>query len=298
MKTLQSYLIGFALLTGASACNTNTTQNIASGSFEADEILISAEVGGKIKELNIDEGSLIQSGQIFGLIDTTSLFIKKEQIRAKIKAIEGRWVDIPVQTKAIVNELDYAKSEQIRVSNLVLSNAAPTQLLDDINSKVTVLESKLSSTKATLSTANLSFLNEVEVLRTQLMEVEDQLQKCNLSSPINGVVLKTYAHAYELTMPGKPLFSVADLNSLKLKAYITADQLSNIALNQEVTVRIDGENGFENYTGEITWISSESEFTPKTIQTQNERANKVYAIEALVENDGRLKIGMYGEIVF
>lgn len=299
MKTVLTYislsLIGASLI----SCGNGDKSNIASGSFEADETIISSEVAGKILAFEVEEGTPLTAGQNIGYIDTTGPYLRKAQLLAQVHATLGRRTDIPLQLSSMKGELSHAKIEQRRIQNLFDSQAATQQQLDDINSKITVLESRIEAQKANMETGNSSLDNEVALLQTQLDQVQDQISRSILVNPVDGTVLVTYTEPYEISAPGKPLYSIARLDELTLRAYITADQLPKISLGQDVNLRTDdGNGGYLNFTGKVAWISSEAEFTPKSIQTQNERANKVYAVKVHVKNDGSLKIGMYGEIVF
>lgn len=287
-----------SLMMVAAACDKEHTFD-ASGTFEAEEIIISAEVAGKIQQLSIQEGQTLQAGEVIGFIDSTQLYLKKKQLEAQIEALAARKPNIAVQLSALQEQLKSAQREQLRISNLLKSDAATPKQMDDINSQIDVLKKQIEAQKSTLSIASRGIDKEELPLQVQVEQLNDQLQRCKIVSPANGAILTQYAKAYEMTAPGKPLFKMADLSSLILRAYITGNQLPLVKLNQEVKVLTDnGNGGFKETEGKITWISDKAEFTPKTIQTKEERANLVYAIKVKVVNDGTYKIGMYGEVNF
>ena len=269
----------------------------ASGSFEAEEVIISSEATGTIKQFDIDEGQKLDKGQFVGYIDSTQIFLKKKQIQAQIEALIGKKPDIPTQLSSLQEQLKAAKKEQQRISNLVQAGAATTKQLDDINAQVAVLEKQIEAQKSALAITSSGYTKETKPLYAQIDQLNDQLAKCKIINPMDGTVLTKYAEANEMAMQGKPLYKIADLSNILLRAYITGNQLSQIKLNQQVKVLTDNDKGGLNETnGTIEWISDKAEFTPKTIQTKEERANMVYAIKVKVPNDGSLKIGMYGEI--
>lgn len=279
------------------SCNTNEVNYDASGSFEATETIISAEANGKILELNINEGDILQQGQQIGKIDNTQLNLSKQQMVKNQKAILSGRPAIQPQLEALEKEKESAINDKKKIENLVKGNVASKKQLDDINTKIAVLQSKIDATKSTLATTTTSINEQSNVVNAQMSQVDDQLQKCNIINPVKGTVLTKYANVYEMTSVGKPLYKIADLSTIILRAYITADLLPKIKLNQIVKVLTDdGKGGFKETTGTISWINSNAEFTPKTILTKSERANLVYAIKVNVINDGTYKIGMYGEI--
>jgi HlyD family secretion protein len=281
------------------ACNTNDHPFDASGSFEAEETIISAEASGVLKEFNLEEGQELTKGQKIGYIDSTQLYLKKLQVLAQAEALVSRKPNVSVQIAALEEQLENAQSEQQRIAKLVKSDAATTKQLDDINSNIEVLKKQIQAQRSSLNIANDGIGKDAAQINVQVQQVDDQLAKCRIVSPMNGTVLSKYAEQNEMTMPGKALYKVADLSNMMLRAYVSGDQLSKVQLNQKVTVSIDnGEGGFKETEGIITWIKSKAEFTPKTIQTKNERANMVYAMKIKVVNDGSYKIGMYGEIKF
>lgn len=271
----------------------------ATGSFEADEYIISAEGMGTIKMLQIEEGKTIQENEIIGYIDTIQLHLKREQIDAQIKAVLSRKPNIAVQIASVEEQLNGVKKEQQRFTRLVQNEAATPKQLDDINTQYQVLKKQLDALYSSLEINAEGLSNESVPLRIQKEQLDDQINKCIIVNPIKGTILSQYAKVNEIATTGKPLYKIADLSNIILRVYISGDQLSKVKLNQKVKVFTDaGDGKFKETEGTITWISDKSEFTPKTIQTKNERANLVYAIKVKVVNDGSYKIGMYGEINF
>jgi HlyD family secretion protein len=271
----------------------------ATGSFEADEYIISAEGMGTIKMLQIEEGKTIQENEIIGYIDTIQLHLKREQIDAQIKAVLSRKPNIAVQIASLEEQLNGVKKEQQRFTRLVQNEAATPKQLDDINTQYQVLKKQLDALYSSLEINAEGLSNESVPLRIQKEQLDDQINKCIIVNPIKGTILSQYVKVNEIATTGKPLYKIADLSNIILRVYISGDQLSKVKLNQKVKVFTDaGDGKFKETEGTITWISDKSEFTPKTIQTKNERANLVYAIKVKVVNDGSYKIGMYGEINF
>lgn len=271
----------------------------ATGSFEAEEYIISSEGIGTIKMLNIDEGQSLKAGVIIGYIDTTQLYLKKEQLTAQINAVLSRKPNIAVQISSLEEQINAILKERQRFTILVKNDAATQKQLDDIETQYKVLKKQLDALYSSLEISAEGLNKESVPLKIQMEQIEDQIQKCIIVNPITGTVLTRYAKANEVTATGKPLYKIADLSKLILRAYISGDQLPLLKLSQQVTVFTDaGDGKFNETKGIITWISDKSEFTPKTIQTKNERANLVYAIKVQVINDGSYKIGMYGEINF
>ena len=271
----------------------------ATGSFEADEYIISAEGMGTIKMLQIEEGKTVQQNEIIGYIDTIQLQLKREQIDAQIKAVLSRKPNIAIQISSLEEQLNGVKKEQQRFTRLVQNEAATQKQLDDINTQYQVLKKQLDALYSNLEINTEGLSNESVPLRIQKEQLDDQISKCIIVNPIKGTILSQYAKVNEMATTGKPLYKIADLSNIILRVYISGDQLSKVRLNQKVKVFTDaGDGKFKETEGTITWISDKSEFTPKTIQTKNERANLVYAIKVKVVNDGSYKIGMYGEINF
>lgn len=280
------------------SCNNEVTFD-ASGTFEAVEIIISAEANGVIKELNIEEGQNLQAGQYIGYVDSIQLFLKKKQLESQMEALLAKKPNIAVQISALQEQLKAAEIEQKRVANLVKSEAATTKQLDDINSQIEIIKKQIDAQKSTLVISSDGINKDVLPMQVQVEQLDDQLQKCRIVNPLNGTVLTKYAEQNEMAITGKALYKIADLSTIILRAYISANQLPPVKLNQKVKIHTDdGSGGFTEDEGIITWISDKAEFTPKTIQTKDERANMVYAVKIKMKNDGTYKIGMYGEINF
>lgn len=298
MKTILKNAVFAGLILFATSCNKDVNFD-ASGSFEAVEVIISAEANGVIKELNIEEGQNLQAGQNIGYIDSIQLFLKKKQLESQMAALLAKKPNIAVQLSALREQLKTAEIEQKRIINLVKSEAATTKQLDDINAQIEIIKKQIDAQKSTLSITSEGINKDILPLQVQMEQLADQLQKCKIINPLNGTVLTKYAVQNEMAIAGKALYKIADLSTIILRAYISGNQLSLIKLNQKVKVHTDdGSGGFREDEGTITWISDKAEFTPKTIQTKDERANMVYAVKIKMKNDGTYKIGMYGEIKF
>jgi len=296
-KNLQYALWVFIFL--FAACSSGKKNYDASGMFETTEIIVAAEANGKILTLNIQEGQIVNSSEILGFIDTTQLFLQKIQLLQGKKQVGTRKQNVPAQLASLEEQLAYQQREKVRIEKLIAAKAGNTKQLDDINAQIIIIEKQIAATKDNLEKNNQSVTDNYGVIDAQIDAINDQLSKSYIKSPIAGTILIKFAEMGELTAIGRPLFKVADLEHIYLRAYITSSQLTQIKLNQQVKVYSDfGEKERREYTGTITWIASEAEFTPKTIQTKEERANLVYAIKILVKNDGFLKIGMYGEVRF
>lgn len=282
-----------------SSCKGNENEYDASGTFEATETIVSAEATGIIKAFNITEGDTLKAGQRVGYIDSIQLYLQKEQLQAQIRALLSKKPHTSIQTAALQSQLKQAQHEQNRIANLLKADAATPKQLDDANAQVAILQKQIEAQQSSLNITNSSLDKETLPLAIQVKELNDQLAKCNIINPVNGTVLTKYAEANEMTAMGKPLYTIADLSTIILRAYITGDQFTSLKLNQQVQVLADDKAGkTKEYAGIVEWISDKAEFTPKTIQTKDERANLVYAIKIRVKNDGTLKIGMYGEVKF
>src|SRR6478735_1721690 len=299
----QKYMKSPALYTFIAAaffsCTNGSKEFDASGSFESTEIIVSAEAAGKLLALNIEEGQVLKSGQKIGAIDSTQLVLTKLQLRENQKAVQASKPDIETQINGTRKEIENTKVERQRVENLVKGEVASQKQLDDVNTKLAVLEARLAAQQNSLRTTTSTLTEQSNAINAQMSIVQDQLKKCNIVNPIEGTVLTKYAMQSEMTAPGKGLYKIADLSTLILRAYVSGTQLSQFKLGQQVDVSVDAADGqYKTYKGTITWVSDTAEFTPKTIQTKDERANLVYAIKISVKNDGFLKIGMYGEVNF
>jgi HlyD family secretion protein len=293
------------------SCHSNQDKIDASGTFESDEVIVSSQLGGELLSFNVEEGDTLSAGEVVGHIDSTDVALQKQQVQATIQSLQEKTTDVEPQIKLLRDQLAVQQTQlnnllknQERFQNLVASGAATQKQLDDINTQVEamrkqmlVTEQQINVQRSSVGTQNSTVLSQKKPLQKQEAQLAEQLSKANIINPINGTVLTKYAEAGEVTAPGKALYKIADLSYLNLRAYITGAQLSTVKLNQQVQVFIDsGENNYREYTGTIIWISDKAEFTPKTIQTKDERANLVYAIKIKVKNDGYLKIGMYGEV--
>jgi len=298
-KNIRWIILAISLCCLGISCRTKNNPYDANGSFEATEVIVSAEANGKIMAFHVEEGSELKAGEIVGFIDTTQLYLKKCQLESSIKAVNNRKTDVNKQIAVLQQQILTAKQEKKRIENLLKADATNRKQLDDVNAQIATLEKQLEAQKTTIVNANNSITEESDALQIQIAQLQDQLTKCYINSPINGSVLVKYAECGELAMVGKALFKMADLNNMTLRAYVTSDQLTQLKIGQEVKVYADfGEDNTRTYKGKIAWISGKSEFTPKTIQTQDERANLVYAVKIKVKNDGYLKIGMYGGVDF
>lgn len=293
-------LIGcLSLLYIVTACGSGTPDYDATGTFETTEVLVSSEVAGKLLSLDIEEGTVVKAGEQVGLVDTVQLYLKKMQMEASVKSVEGQRPDILKQVAALKEQIATAEREKRRVENLLKAGAANQKQLDDAEAQLTVLQRQLVAQGSTLLNSRESLTWQSSSVAVQVAQIEDQLAKCHITSPLNGTVLAKYAEAGELATMGKPLFKVADMEQMYIRAYITSEQLSQVKIGQKVTVFSDyGNDNRKEYPGVVTWISDRSEFTPKTILTKDERANLVYAVKIAVKNDGYLKIGMYGGVLF
>ena len=305
------FVTGAAILFLLAGCSTGENQFDAQGTFEADEVIVSSEIPGKLLSFDVREGVNISKDSIVGTIDAMNLSLQKEQVDASISSLNEKTADVAPQVELLQNQLsvqqsqlNYLLGEKTRIENLLKADAATGKQLDDIKSQIDVAQKQMAVTRqqvavqrSIVATQNKTILSEAAPLQKRAAQFEDQVQRSKITNPVTGTVLTKYAMAGEVVAAGKALYKIADLSSLNLRAYITGAQLSQIKLNQPVKVLIDdGADKYKEYSGTITWISDKAEFTPKTIQTKEERANLVYAIKINVKNDGYLKIGMYGEV--
>ncbi|AEV30652.1 multidrug resistance efflux pump [Sphaerochaeta pleomorpha str. Grapes] len=290
-------IILFILATVVS-CTPNGEIKIAEGSFESTEVIVSAEGNGRILSFNAEEGANVIKGQILGKIDDRQLVLKRGQLLSMREKVETQRPDIGIQVAAMEEQLAVAKAENTRIANLVAAKAVSEKQLDDSKAQVTILELQLDALKSTLKQNVEGLAKESESLSFQIAQLDDQISKCVITSPIDGTLMTSYAQEGELASVGKSLFAVADLDCVYLRAYITAAELTTCKLNDTVKVRVNyGEGGKRYYEGKLSWISEKAEFTPKTVQTKDERATLVYAVKVSLVNDGYLKLGMYGAIV-
>ena len=280
----------------AAACGRNGDFD-ATGTFEATEVVVSAEAAGRILRFDAEEGDRLEAGRQVGAIDTVQLYLQKLQLERQRASVVSNRPDIAKQVASLREQIAKQQTERRRVENLLRDGAATTKQLDDIDAQLKVLDGQLEAQLSTLRNNAASIDENSSSIELQIARIEDQLAKCRIASPVAGTVLAKYSEAGELASVGRPLMKVADLDRIYLRAYFTSDQLAALKLGQEVTVTADfGGDSRIDYPGRIVWIASESEFTPKTIQTRDSRANLVYAVKIAVENDGRLKIGLYGEV--
>jgi HlyD family secretion protein len=299
------------MLTALFSCHSKESQFDASGTFEADEVIVSAQFNGQVLSFDVNEGDTLSKGKIVGYIDSTEVLLQKQQIQASIQSLKQKTYNVQPQVKLLQDQLAVQQTQlnnllkdQQRFENMLKDGAVTQRQVDDINTQVDATKKQMLVTRQQINvqlsstgTQNSSVLSEKDPLQKQEAQLSEQLSKANVVNPLSGTVLTKYAQAGEVTAAGKALYKIADLSYLNLRAYITGSQLSTIKLNQMVKVYIDsGANNYREYPGTIIWISDKAEFTPKTIQTKDERANLVYAIKVRVKNDGYLKIGMYGEV--
>ena len=309
---MKTKFLTFILLPGILwGCNSNDEKFDAQGTFEADEVIVSSELSGKIRSLEIEEGSSIAIGDTVGTIDAVNISLQKDQVIASIEALNEKTLDVSPQVKLLEEQLQVQQlqlknllHEQERIEQLFNQDAATGKQRDDIHSQVEVLQKQMAVTrqqiqvqKKNTATQNRGILSEGKPLQKRIAQLDDQLAKSSIINPVSGTILTKYAEQGEITAPGKALYKIADLSTVILRAYISGKQLPQVKLGQQVKVYIDQDNDeYKEYPGTIQWISDKAEFTPKTIQTKEERANLVYAIKVAVKNDGYLKIGMYGEV--
>ena len=298
MKTTYKFLWLTALL--LSACGQRGMEHDASGTFEATEVMISAEAAGKVEAFDLQEGLRLQAGQVLGYIDSTQLYLKKLQLLAAQKAVKARRPNTEKQLAATKEQWEKAALEQERLQGLFRDGAATQKQLDDVDSQIRVLQALWEAQQNSLFTSVQSLNEESEGLAIQIAQVEDQIAKCRIVNPIDGTVLAKYTEAKEMVSPGKPLYKIADTEQLFLRAYVVSGQLEKLRIGSEASVLLTLSDGSQkSYAGRVAWISDKAEFTPKTIQTQDERQNLVYAVKISVRNtDGLIKIGAYGEVDF
>ena len=302
----------FSLITVAS-CNNNQHSFDATGNFEAVEVLVSPEIAGKILELNLEEGQLIPADSVVAIIDAAGIALQREQVEASLEALSDKTSRVQPQVELLLQQravqqtrLDYLHQELRRLEKLYAKDAATGKQVDDLKASIEQLQEEMKLTAQQIkvqqdqvATQNRAVLSEHKPLSKRIDQLTDQLNRSKVVNPIQGTVIAKYAEAGEMASPGKPLYKIADLTQLILRAYISGDQLAQAKLGEPVRVWIDeGNKGYRELPGTLQWISDKAEFTPKTIQTRNERANLVYAIKVLVPNDGTLKLGMYAEMSF
>jgi len=277
------------------SCNRNGDASDAFGNFEADPVIVASEVTGKVLGLNIAQGQTIKENQVAAVIDTTQAILKKKQLEAQVNAVKARRSSVSSQIAVFEEQIKNLKTNEGRIVKMLADGAATQKQLDDITGQISVVEKQIESTRTQFTGIN----SEIEVLKSQLLAVDDQLTRCNIINPVHGTVLETYIEEGEITVAGKALYKIADTDELILKVYVSGAQLPSIKTGQAVSVIIDRDKTENQVTnGVVAWISPEAEFTPKIIQTKEERVKLVYAVKVKVKNDGRLKIGMPGEVKF
>lgn len=280
-------------------CNKENNISHASGVFETEDVIVSALAAGEITKFDVEESLILGKDMVVGNIDNKQLQLKKLQLQNAIYSAEAKLINIDTQLAPIDEEINKYKKEVSRFTNLVKSNAANQKQLDDVKAAYNAAQKKRSATLDTMQQNNKAVENEINGLKIQIAQIEDNIQKSYIKAPIDGVVLTKYASAYEFAQTGKPLFKMADVSTLILRAYVTADILTQVKLGDSAEIMADfGKESMKKYTGKIIWISDKAEFTPKTIPTRDERSNLVYAVKIQVKNDGYLRKGMYGEVIF
>ncbi|MEJ7587508.1 MAG: HlyD family efflux transporter periplasmic adaptor subunit [Ferruginibacter sp.] len=326
MKRIPGYFLSL-LISITCSCHSGERKHDATGTFEADEIIVSAEASGKILRLDVEEGSMLIKDSLVGNIDPTAMELQKDQAASAVNALREKTNDASPQISILQSQMAAQSreiavqdvqlktlfKEQQRYKNLVAADASPAKQLDDITGQVNILQERIAASKSQLAVLqsqvssqrravaiqNRSILSEKNPMEKKVAQFQDMLDKTRIINPISGTVLTKYADANEYTSTGKAIYKIASLSIMKLRAYITGDQLAGIKLNQPVKILVDdGKGKYRELPGTVTWISDKAEFTPKTIQTKEERANLVYAVKINVKNDGYLKIGMYGEVLF
>lgn len=285
-------IITLLLLTSLISCNKNNDKADGYGNFEATEVTISAEANGKIEYLKLEEGDILEPKTQVGLIDTTQLHFNKLQLIASKSTVYSKSANVLSQIKVLQEQLKTTLIEKKRIQNMFAENAATKRQVDEIDGKVSVILEQIKS----VETQNAPIVNEVKSIDVQIEKINDQIQKSKIINPIKGTVLSKYAEPNEVTAFGKPIYKIADILEMTLRVYVSETQLSSIKVGQNVTVKIDAEKEMKSYQGTISWIASSAEFTPKIVQTKEERVNLVYAVKVTVKNDGSLKIGMPAEM--
>jgi HlyD family secretion protein len=285
-------IIPILMLVSLISCNKNNDKADGYGNFEATEVTISAEANGKIEYLKLEEGDILEPKNQVGLIDTTQLHFNKQQLIASKSTVYSKSENVLSQIKVLQEQLKTTLIEKKRIQNMFAENAATKRQVDEIDGKVSVIQEQIKS----VQTQNAPIVNEVKSIDVQIEKINDQIQKSKIFNPIKGTVLAKYSEPNEVTAFGKPLYKIADISEMTLRVYISETQLSQIKVGQKVTIKIDAEKEMKSFPGTISWIASSAEFTPKVVQTKEERVNLVYAVKVNVKNDGSLKIGMPAEM--
>ena len=274
------------------SCTGNGDKADGYGNFEATEITISAEANGKILFLDAEEGNVLAQNEVVGVIDTVQLSLKRDQLLASKNTIFSKSRNVLSQREVLKEQLKVAQNDKARVENLLQAKAATAKQLDDINGQINIIKEQIKS----VETQNSPIINEIKSIEIQIRQIEDQIHKSVIQNPVKGTVLVKYAEPNEITAFGKPLYKIANLEDMILRVYISENQLSTLKIGQEVSVKIDAGQEMKSYPGVVSWIAESAEFTPKIIQTKEERVNLVYAVKVKVRNDGSLKIGMPAEM--
>ena len=296
---IHQYICSVAIGLVLGACTSQEEQYDASGIFETTEVIVSAKGTGELQSFQVEEGQAVRQGEVLGWIDTLQLSLKDRQLAASLLATESKRLDEKRQVAHLRQQIENLQREKERFTTLLNAKATTAKQVDDIDYQIKVLQNQLVATQEQINSSNSSLSRQSESIQAQRAQMEDQIRNAMISSPITGTVLTKYAEQGEFAVPGKALFKVADVSQMKLRAYITADQLTQLQIGQAVAVYADrGITDRKRYAGRVVWIADKAEFTPKTIQTRNERANLVYAVKIAVENDGFIKRGMYGEVWF
>lgn len=285
-------IITFLIVSSFISCNKDSEKADGYGNFEATEVTISAEANGKLLSFAVEEGTVLEPNTQVGLIDTTQLYLNKQQLIATKNTIFSKSKNVLSQNSVLQEQLKTTLIEQKRIKNMFAENAATQRQVDEINGKVNVLKEQIKS----VGTQNAPITNEAQSIDAQIEKINDQIQKSNITNPIKGTVLAKYAEPNEITAFGKPLYKIADISEMTLRVYVSETQLPQLKIAQKVNIKIDAEKEMKSYPGTISWISPSAEFTPKVIQTKEERVNLVYAVKIKVKNDGSLKIGMPAEM--
>lgn len=292
-KSLYSAVIVTLTMT---ACH-NTPDYDATGIFEATTVTVSAETAGKILSLTAEEGDSVIAGQKIAVVDTSILVLQQKQLGSQQQSAKASSPDIAAQAAALRSQIAHQEHECQRFGRLLADGATTQKQYDDAQAQLGVLRGQLTALLSTLDNSRTSISDNTAAIRYQSEQIGEQIARSTVSSPLTGTVLIKYAQRGEFATPGRPLYKIADLDNIYLRAYFTVSQLADLRIGQKVTVIADfgGEEQYE-YPGTVTWIAQESEFTPKSIQTRDSRANLVYAVKIAVRNDGRLKLGQYGEV--
>ena len=297
---MKAYLfLGLGLSFVLSACGNNDIPYDASGVFETTEVIVSAQATGELLSFTVEEGMNVKADEKLGYVDTLQLALKKKQLTATLAATDSKWLDEKRQSASLRQQIINLERERKRFGDLFEADAATEKQVDELDYQIDVLKRQLSATEEQLNSHNKSLDGQCLSLEAQLAQLENQIEKSVVSSPVSGTMISKYAEPGEFVQPGKSLFKVANLEKMKLRIYITADQLTMLKIGQKVKVYADkGQDERQEYEGVVSWISDKAEFTPKTIQTRDERANLVYAVKVSVRNDGFIKRGMYGDVKF